>query len=167
MIRIVVFGNSGAGKSTLASALAEKHGVAHLDLDPLAYEPDRPGVRRPLEESLGLMREFTAANPGWVIEGCYASLLGPALEECTHVVFVNPGTKACITNCRARPWEPHKYPPPEAQDGNLDMLIDWVRAYETRDDEFSLGSHRQLFDEFGGEKVELTSNESAGALREE
>lgn len=167
MIRIVVFGNSGAGKSTLAAALAGRHGVAHLDLDPFAYEPDQPGVRRPLEESIGLMRDFTAANASWVIEGCYASLLGWAMEECTNVVFVNPGTEACVANCLARPWEPHKYPSPEAQDANLDMLIDWVREYETREDEFSLGSHRRLFDGFEGEKVELTSNEAAGETREE
>lgn len=164
-MRVVVFGNSGAGKSTLASVLSEGHEVAHLDLDPLAYEPDRPGVRRPVVESLRLVREFTSDNAGWVVEGCYASLLAPAMENATHVVFVNPGAEVCAANCRARPWETHKYPSREAQDANLDMLIDWVHAYEAREDEFSLASHRRLFDSFDGEKVELTSNESAEAFR--
>ena len=165
MIRAVVFGNSGAGKSTLAGALADRHVVAHLDLDPLAYEPDRPGVRRPLDESLGLVREFTAENAEWIIEGCYASLLEPAIAAATHVIFVNPGIEACAENCRGRPWEPHKYSTREAQDANLEMLLDWARAYETRDDEFSLSSHRQLFDGFTGEGIELMSNEEAAALR--
>jgi hypothetical protein len=46
----------------------------------------------------------------------------------------------------------------EAQNQNLEMLIRWVREYETRDDEFSLRRHRQLFAEFDREKVEYTQN---------
>jgi len=38
------------------------------------------------------------------------------------------------------------------------MLVRWVREYETRDDEFSLRRHRQLFAQFDGEKVEYTDN---------
>jgi hypothetical protein len=44
------------------------------------------------------------------------------------------------------------------QNQNFEMLIRWVREYETRDDEFSLRRHRQLFAEFDGEKVEYTDN---------
>lgn len=41
------------------------------------------------------------------------------------------------------------------------MLIDWVREYETRDDEFSLREHRRLFDTHDGPKTEYTSNAEA------
>jgi hypothetical protein len=34
-----------------------------------------------------------------------------------------------------------------------------VRAYETRDDEFSLRGHRALFDRFAGAKREMTTPE--------
>ena len=44
MRRIVVFGNSGSGKTTLARVLTSQYGLAHLDLDSLAW--DSPGVRR-------------------------------------------------------------------------------------------------------------------------
>jgi hypothetical protein len=37
------------------------------------------------------------------------------------------------------------------------MLLDWIRAYETRDDTFSLRAHRALFEAFAGDKFELTS----------
>jgi len=157
MRKIVIFGNSGSGKSTLAARLALEYGLAHLDLDTLAWEPARPTTRRPLQDSVAAIDAFMAANDRWVVEGCYADLLGPAISRCSRLVFLNPGVEACIANCRSRPWEPHKYPTQQAQDANLEMLLGWVREYEKRADEFSLRSHRRLFDGFTGEKEEITS----------
>lgn len=77
------------------------------------------------------------------------------------MIFLNPGIEACAENCATRHWEPHKYPSKEAQDANLRMLIEWVREYQTRDDEFSLKEHRKLFDGHKGKKVEYKSNEEA------
>ena len=34
------------------------------------------------------------------------------------------------------------------------MLVEWVRGYDTRDDEFSRRRHRELFDRFSGDKQE-------------
>lgn len=84
-----------------------------------------------------------------------------AAAYCTEMIFLNPGVEVCVENCKARPWEPHKYPNPEAQAENLQMLIEWVREYENRDDEFSLREHRQLFDSHIGKKVEYNSNMEA------
>jgi len=162
-VRVVVLGNSGAGKSTLAARLAREHRLAHLDLDTLAWRPaaspDDPPQRAPLASSIAKLERFTHANERWVIEGCYADLLAPAAAHSTLLVFLNPGVEVCIAHCRARPWEPHKYPSKQAQDANLQMLIGWVRAYETRQDEFSLASHRALFDDFTGHKRELTAGD--------
>jgi adenylate kinase family enzyme len=144
MERIVIFGNSGSGKSSLAKALAARHGVAHLDLDTIAWE--RPGVRAAADESARVLLRFIETSDGWVIEGCYSGLLEVAAAHSTELVFLNPGVEACVENCEARPWEPHKYETREAQDANLRMLVEWVREYETRDDEFSLREHRRLFD---------------------
>ena len=157
MPRIILLGNSGSGKSTLARALAATGQVPHLDLDTLAWEPTSPPTRRPLQASIAAITAFVAAHDTWVVEGCYADLLAAAAGRCTRLVFLNPGVEACSANCRARPWEPHKYPSPEAQDRNLDMLLAWVRDYETRGDELSLQAHRRLFDGFAGEKLEATS----------
>lgn len=163
MQRILIFGNSGAGKSTLARQLAAEHGLAHLDLDTLAWQPGAvPPQRRPLAESAREIRAFTALHPSWVVEGCYSDLLEQALPECTELVFLNPGVDACIAHCRARPWEPHKYASQAEQDANLALLLDWVRAYETRDDEFSLRSHRRLYDNFAGLKRELRGEALSG-----
>jgi len=155
-MRIVIFGNSGAGKSTLAAALAREHGLRHLDLDTLAWLPTSPPQRAPLAESLAKLAAFTEQADAWVIEGCYADLIEPAAQRSTELVFLNPGVDVCLEHCRARPWEPHKYPTKQAQDANLPMLLDWVRAYATREDEFSLRAHRALFDRFTGAKREVT-----------
>jgi adenylate kinase family enzyme len=115
--RILIFGNSGAGESTLAKTLASDHALAHLDLDHLTREQaDTPARRVEIEK-------FTSANASWVIEGAHAGLLTMLLDECSELVFLNPG----------------------------------VEAYESRDDECSLSSHRWLFDRFNGVKREFTT----------
>ncbi|MDH4248837.1 MAG: shikimate kinase [Deltaproteobacteria bacterium] len=153
--RIVLFGNAGAGKSTLARVLVEREELAHLDLDPLAWLPESPPRRRPLEASLAEIQRFTSREPRWVIEGCYADLLAPLLPSADALRFLNPGVETCVAHCRSRPWEPHKYPSQAEQDANLDMLVAWVRGYETRGGPLSLRAHRALFDAFQGDKLEL------------
>lgn len=139
----------------MARRLCHDLGLAHLDLDQLAWAT--PGVRLPLSESEAAIHSFIGREPAWVIEGCYADLLEAALPFCTEVRFLNPDTEVCIANCRARPWEPEKYASKEVQDANLPLLLDWVRAYERRSDEYSLARHRELFDRFTGTKVEITA----------
>ena len=156
--KVVIFGNSGSGKSTLARELMKREGLAHLDLDTLAWRKESPTARRPIPDSLKDLRRFMAEHSSWVIEGCYSSLLETAISQCTRLDFLNPGMRQCVENCRARSWEPHKYSSPEAQARNLDMLIEWVKNYESKVDEFSLDAHRRLFDEFEGEKTEFNSN---------
>ena len=165
--RIVIFGNSGSGKSTLARAKAKALGCPHLDLDTVAWRRGvEPPARMALAESEGEIRPFLEASQSWVIEGCYADLLGLALPASTELIFLNPGVETCILNARARPFEPHKYPSKEAQDANLEMLLQWIAHYPERDDEFSLTAHRRLFEAYRGPKSELTSNaRSAAASR--
>jgi adenylate kinase family enzyme len=157
-------GNSGAGKSTLASRLAEREGLRHLDLDTLAWEPETPPRRRPVEASRRDIAEVALAGDRWVIEGCYADLVEMVLPRATLFLFLNPGVDACLANARARPWEPHKYATKQEQDANLAMLLDWIRDYEARTDVFSLSAHRALFDGCDGNKLELTSREAIAAF---
>jgi len=167
MLRILVFGNSGSGKSTFATCIAKHPGVAHLDLDSIAWKSGQPGVRESLHTSFEAIDAFIDTHRSWVIEGCYSTLLDYAADTANEIFFLNPGLDACKDNCRRRPWETHKYESQEAQDKNLEMLLEWVAQYETRDDEFSLQQHRMLFDTFDGPKFELTSNTQAVAKAEE
>jgi adenylate kinase family enzyme len=156
IVRILIVGNSGSGKSTLATALARDRALTHIDLDPYAWEPGLPPVRRPVADSVADVTRALASSESWVIEGCYADLLRALFPQATELIFLNPGTETCIRNCRARPWEPNKYASAEEQDRFLEPLLAWVREYETRDDACSLLAHRQLYDDFPGTKRELS-----------
>jgi hypothetical protein len=144
--------------------LARAAGVAHLDLDTLAWKPSTPPERRALAESARDIAAFVAASDRWIIEGCYADLADVVLPQTTSLLFLNPGIDACIANARLRPWEPHKYETKEEQDANLEMLVGWIRDYTTRTDVFSLAAHRALFDGFAGEKRELVTREEIAAF---
>lgn len=130
-----------------------------MDLDTVAWaaNTDTP-TRRPLVQSQTDILAFIHAQDSWVVEGCYADLLAIALPHATELVFLNPGVETCEKNAKTRPWEPHKYSSPEAQDANLEMLISWIKAYEQRNDEFSYAAHRRLFDAYAGPKREFLSN---------
>ena len=158
MRRIVIIGNSGSGKSTRASELCAAEGLAHLDLDTLAWLPTTPPQRRPLEASKIDILDFTNTHSGWVIEGCYGDLIKIALPFANHLIFMNLSVAQCIENARKRPWEPHKYPSKKAQDENLNMLIEWISHYDKRNDTFSYATHRALYDEFTGTKDMITGN---------
>jgi adenylate kinase family enzyme len=154
-MRVAILGNSGSGKSTLANWLAQSASLAVLDLDSVAWEPDRPAVARPSALAEADVAAFCATNPRWVVEGCYGNLVEAALRFEPFLILMNPGRETCTANCLNRPWEPHKYPSKEAQDANLQFLLAWVAEYETRDGPMSLGAHRALFDAYAGRKIEL------------
>jgi len=94
-----------------------------------------------------------------VIEGCYSDLVEAALPHCTELRFLNPGVEVCVEHCLRRPWEPEKFATEAEQNANLENLIQWVREYETRDDEYGLKRHRRVFDAFLGAKREYRSVE--------
>jgi len=156
--KIVIFGNSGSGKSTLAKELALKNNLAHLDLDTVAWKPISPPERLPISESGKSINDFLSTKSHWVVEGCYADLLSLVIEQAAEVIFLNLPVNACIENAKNRPWEPHKYESKEAQDANLEMLIDWITKYTARQDTFSKVAHEKLFADFQGKKTMHVSN---------
>lgn len=152
-MRVILLGNAGAGKSTLARRLAEREPAARLSLDEVAFQAGTE--RRPLQDSIADVLAFIGRNQSWIIEGCYSDILEPALAHCEELYFLNPGVEACVAHCRARPWEPEKFSSRAEQDENLENLIEWVRAYDTRSDEYGMQRHRLLFASFGGRKCEF------------
>lgn len=157
-MKVVIFGNSGSGKSTLASNMAAERGLAHMDLDSVAWLPSPIPTRRTIEYSQEQIENFTNQNESWVIEGCYTDLLELVISDATEVIFLNLPVETCIKNAKARPWEAHKYKSKEAQDANLAMLIDWIKQYDVRSDTFSKAAHTRLYAEYNGCKKEYTSN---------
>lgn len=151
-MKIILLGNSGSGKSTMARRLIGDANIPCISLDDIAWKEGPQ--RRPLADSIADLYAFIAANPQWIIEGCYGDLVEAALPYCTELRFLNPGIDACIAHCKQRPWEPDKLASLEEQNTMLDYLLDWVSKYETRDDEFGLKRHRHIFDESTGCKRE-------------
>lgn len=152
-MKIILLGNAGAGKSTLSKQLIAREPAARLSLDEVAFQdgPERCRV----QDSIADVKRFIADNDNWIIEGCYSDIIEPILADCEELIFLNPGVDVCIEHCRARPWEPEKFSSKEEQDGNLDNLIEWVRSYDIRSDEYGLRRHRALYDCFKGKKREL------------
>jgi adenylate kinase family enzyme len=151
-MKIILLGNAGAGKTTMARQLIGDRNIPRLSLDEIAWEQ---GVqRKPLEASLRELQQFIDTNDRWIIEGCYGDLVEAALPYCTELRFLNPGVAVCVEHCRQRPWEPEKFASAAEQQAMLEHLIQWAREYETRDDEYGLKRHRQIFDTFSGNKRE-------------
>jgi adenylate kinase family enzyme len=153
-MKAILLGNAGAGKSTLSRLMIAKKPAARLSLDEVAF---RGGTeRRPLKDSIEDVERWISGHSNWIIEGCYADIIEPLLVYCDELIFLNPGVEACVAHCRLRPWEPEKFNSRQAQDENLVNLIQWVRSYETRADEYGLSRHRALYESFHGKKSEFT-----------
>jgi adenylate kinase family enzyme len=154
-MRIAIVGNSGSGKSTLARWLAKRTGAALLDLDSVAWVPGQIAVPKSEENAESEVRFFCSGHEHWVLEGCYANLIHAALPFSPRLLFLNPGEEQCIANCRARPWEPHKYRSKDEQDMRLPFLLSWVGEYYRRGGEMSLAGHLACFENYVGPKREL------------
>ena len=157
--KILIFGNSGSGKYTLAKKLCSSGSLSHLDLDTLAWQPITPPERKPLKDSERGILSFIESNDNWVIEGCYSDLLEIAAPFSNEIIYMNLPIEICIENAKNRPWEPHKYESKEAQDKNLEMLINWISQYSVRDDTFSAVAHTELYEHYSGNKRMVTRNE--------
>jgi adenylate kinase family enzyme len=163
-MRIVILGNSGSGKSTLARELARAYELPALDLDTVFWEPDRIAVQRDERDALAQLAHFCRSHDGWIVEGCYAHLATAALAGAPMLLWLDPGVEACLANCRARPWEPHKYRTQAEQDAYLEPLLAWVADFYDRDDAMSQRVHRAVFERYAGPKRRITSREEAAAF---
>ena len=155
-MRIVILGNAGSGKSTLAKSLARTQGMPMLDLDTLVWEPDRVAVERPDSIVFADLAQFCRESDDWIIDGCYGDLVEAVLPHGPLLIFLGAGQGGCISNCRNRPWEPHKYRTQREQDEHLEHLLGWVRSYYDLDGSMSLAGHRAVFDAYAGPKRLVT-----------
>jgi adenylate kinase family enzyme len=152
--RVVIYGNAGSGKTTMARRL----GLPVLCLDHVAWTA--VGVRASLAESVAALERFMDSHAEWVIEGCYGDLVKAAAGRCTELRFLNPGADVCAANARNRPWEPGYCASPQQQQELLGPLLEFIRAYEQRDDEYGLARHRAIFAAHPGPRREYTKPEA-------
>lgn len=80
--RLRIVGTSGSGKSCLAERVAERTGLARLELDAVFWDAD--WTFRDLDEARRMVREFAEAHPGgWVVDGNWTSRLQGLLDPGT------------------------------------------------------------------------------------
>jgi len=151
-MRVAILGNSGSGKSTLASQLAAGRAVDILDLDTIFWEPDQIAVPRDIAIALADLNSFCRSHDQWIVEGCYGNLIEAALIYEPELVFLDPGLERCLSNCRGRTWEAHKYSSREEQDSKLEYLLQWVTDYYERDGDMSLAGHEEIYASYDGPK---------------
>jgi len=156
-MRLTIVGNSGSGKSTLARRIAAEQEIDVLDLDTVAWEPGPARALRSTAAASADVRAFCEARDAWIVEGCYAGLVEATLGYLPELVFMDPGLETCLANCRARPWEPHKYASKAEQDANLGFLLEWVADYYSREGDLSFASHVELFESYAGSKRRVRS----------
>jgi len=149
--RVIIYVNVGSGKTTLARGL----GLPVLSLDHIAWAASAVGA--PIEQSLAALDAFMSEHTERVIEGCYGDLIKHAAKHATELRFLNPGAETCIANARNRPWESGYCESAEEQQRLLEPLIEFIRLYEKRSDEFGLACHRSIFAAFTGPKCEHDS----------
>ena len=82
--RLLVTGNAGSGKTTLAAGLASDLGVPHVELDGLyhglGWTPADPDTFR-------TRVRLATAEPAWVIDGNYTSIVGQILRDRASLVI--------------------------------------------------------------------------------
>jgi adenylate kinase family enzyme len=157
--KVLIFGNSGSGKSTLAKSLSKEYNITHLDLDVLAFKKESPMERKNIDSSMIDINKFINKHNSWVIEGGYSDLLEPLLKDANEIYFLNLSSEICQKNAKSRMFEPHKYESKDAQDKNLDMLLNWIIDYYNRSDSFSKIEHKKIFEKFTGKKIMFRTNE--------
>ena len=154
-MNVSIIGNAGSGKSTLAGRMARANASRLLDLDSIFWEPGKVAVPRAAADAAADLRQFCEVPARWVVEGCYADLIRQSLPHGPYLVFLDPGLDQCMANCRARPWEPHKYRSKAEQDAKLAFLLQWVAAYYTRDGDMSWAEHQRVYERYDGPKLHL------------
>lgn len=138
----------------LARALAAGSSAEVLDLDLVFWDPGP--VERPSAKRIAEVRNFCGQHESWIIEGCYADLIEASFPWMPELIFMDPGKEVCISNCKRRPHEPHKYSTKEEQDENLAFLLGWVADYYERDGLMSFQTHNALFQQYEGPKRRIT-----------
>lgn len=147
---IFILGNSGSGKSTLAERLCSLEGRVHVDLDPYAWT-ETIGIRRDVSDAAAAIRATVSSDPA-VIEGCYADLVEALATQDDHLIWLDVSAEVCTSNCKKRPFEPHKWESAEKQDEFLPRLLEFVGTYKTRTDCLGRNAHRETFERFTGTK---------------
>ena len=160
MERVLVIGSPGAGKSTLARALAARTRLPLHHLDRMHWLPgwierDRDQARAELAAVL--------AQPRWIIDGNYGSLLPMRLARADTVVWLDYPTGLCLARVLRRWWCYRGTNRPDMTEGCPERLdpefvlyvLNFRRAWQAR--------NAAAMADFGGQTIRLRDQATCDA----
>jgi adenylate kinase family enzyme len=101
MRRISLVGNSGAGKTTLARSVAERLGVAHVELDAIFHQPD--WTELPEDEFRArVAARLDELTEGWVTCGNYRMVRETVWGRADTVVWLDLPRRRVMQQVTAR-----------------------------------------------------------------
>ena len=144
MQRISVVGTSGSGKTTLARDLAQRMGVAHIELDALHWEPN--WQEAPLDVFRARVAAAVAAET-WAADGNYSAVRDLVWARADTVVWLDftlgiilwrlLGRTLRRVLCREKLWSGNRET--LAAQLSRDSIILWaLRTYQRRRREYPL-----------------------------
>ncbi|WP_426104885.1 adenylate kinase [Massilia sp. TSP1-1-2] len=155
--RTLVMGNSGSGKSWLAARIAAELGAPWIDLDHLFWEPGGYNIAR--DKTLThAMLDAACAQPSWVVEGIYGSLLTRAQPRSDTLLWLCVDEAECIANITRRG------PRRGGSVATMAALTAWAASYRSRDGSSGFAAHQALFDGYAGAKVRLSNRSDIAAF---
>jgi adenylate kinase family enzyme len=136
--RIHIFGASGTGTTTLATAIAERFGHTHLDVDRYFWEPTAPPFRkmRELPARQRMLAEALDAHRRWVLSGSLCSWGDMFIPRFELAIFLRIPPETRMARIMAR--ERQRYgdaidPGGEMRTQHLEF-IEWASKYDTADE---------------------------------
>ncbi|MEX1254726.1 MAG: shikimate kinase [Dehalococcoidia bacterium] len=85
--RIVVFGHSGSGKTTVGRTIADRLGLARIELDALFHKPNwEPSTDEEFHAKVA--RALEDATQGWVVDGNYSRVHDLTLGQAETAIWL-------------------------------------------------------------------------------
>ncbi|MBT7608107.1 MAG: hypothetical protein HN576_00020 [Bacteriovoracaceae bacterium] len=132
-IKIYITGGSGSGATSLGKSLEKKFGIKLFDTDDFFHKPTDPPFQEQYSkiERNSLLRESINPLNSWIVSGSVSTW---EMENfnCTHAIFLNPGTDLRITRLKKRELE--RFGSRVETGGDMHTIhlefIEWAKGYE-------------------------------------
>ncbi len=152
--RIVIIGNSGSGKSHFARQLSVALDAPVIHFDEHFWEPGGFNKKRPPDVVHAEIKQLSMGDK-WIMEGVFGDLASSALENATHLIFLNKTWDECKSALNARGSNSNKQLDPVAAENSFRELLSWAESYVIRENSRSLYGHSKIFSSFHGNKHEF------------
>lgn len=136
--RIHIFGAAGSGTTTLGTAIAQRQGHRHLDVDTYFWEPSTPPFRniREVTARQRMLADALDAHPRWVLSGSLSVWGDMFIPRFELAIFLHIPHEIRMARIMAR--ERQRYGDAIAPGGEMHTqhleFIEWASKYDTADE---------------------------------